>query len=331
MINYDAVRELCLHVDMLSYIEETYETPVIRSGSHFIHCPLGTHKDDNQSMIISAKKNTVYCFGCHKTMDMFDWLVKYEKKSFDDAILKLEKMSGRALTVENSKSLLFYKKMKKIQTKRLIDLSGRIYQDVNEYNKYSNELPELWIDEGISEEAMKYFNVRTDKKNNRIVYPIYDMDERYICAKARTTLTNPEIFDIPKYRYLGKIGTNNFLVGWKENHEEILNQNKIIIFEGIKSVMKAWGWGYKYTVSAETSSLNEEQVKIIIKNKIKDVTIAFDSDKKRKDIIGKLKTLKHFTNVYIVEDVKGLLDEKESPVDKGKDVFETLLEERMRI
>ena len=140
-----------------------------------------------------------------------------------------------------------------------------------------------------------------------------------------------KLLGIPKYKYLGKIGTNDFFVGWKENKDCIINNGKVILFEGIKSVMKAWDWGYRNCLACETAALNDEQVKFLIKNRVKDVTIAFDSDKKRGEIAEKTKLLKRFTNLFMTYDLNGLLGEKDSPADRGREVFEKLLEERVRL
>ena len=59
------------------------------------------------------------------------------------------------------------------------------------------------------------------------------------------------------------------------------------------------------------------------------VVIAFDKDKKYRDIEPILKELSRFTNVYYVLDTNEL-DKKDSPVDKGKDVWEVLFESRKR-
>ena len=99
--------------------------------------------------------------------------------------------------------------------------------------------------------------------------------------------------------------------------------------------MKAYGWGRDYSLSAETSYLNESQVKILIKLGIKDVTIAFDADVPMKKILDCTQLLRKFTNVYVIQDRRQkkdkLLGEKDSPVDRGKEIFEVLLSERRKI
>ena len=120
----------------------------------------------------------------------------------------------------------------------------------------------------------------------------------------------------------------------KEQHKTLSKATPILLFEGIKSVMKAYQWGYP-SLSAETSYINEYQIDILLSYGFSDITIAFDSDVPVKKILECVKTLKHFTNVHILHDrisTKGkLLGVKDAPVDRGREVFETLLSERRRV
>ena len=95
--------------------------------------------------------------------------------------------------------------------------------------------------------------------------------------------------------------------------------------------MKIDGWGYHNVVSAETSTLNEYQIEMLIRMMIKDIVIAFDKDVELKKIRECTRLLKRFENVYAVYDKWNLLQEKESPCDRGKDVWETLYSRRIRL
>ena len=106
----------------------------------------------------------------------------------------------------------------------------------------------------------------------------------------------------------------------KQAKDWIKAENEIIIFEGIKSCMKAWDYGFFNTVAAETSMLNEEQVKILIKMHVRDIVIAFDSDVPRSKIESCTKKLRRFANVYMVT----CQGEKVSPVDMGVDEWLTV-------
>lgn len=58
---------------------------------------------------------------------------------------------------------------------------------------------------------------------------------------------------------------------------DTFNIEQGIIFESVKSVMKAYGWGYKNCVSAEKHTLTPEQIDLLIKLRV-NVVLAYDSD-----------------------------------------------------
>ena len=139
---------------------------------------------------------------------------------------------------------------------------------------------------------------------------------------------------IAKYISYNKIYGSDFLVGLRENMSHIRDKNEVIVVEGIKSVMKLWGWGYDNAVAAETSSLTDKQVQLLISLGVRNVVIAFDSDVSPAHIRQSVKMLRKFVNVYMVYDKRGLLggaSAKASPPDRGRDVWEQLYEERTKV
>ena len=87
-------------------------------------------------------------------------------------------------------------------------------------------------------------------------------------------------------------------------------------------------------LASETSSLNMEQIIILIKLGISNVVIAWDNDVTVKHIRAEVKELKRFVNVYMIQDTKKLLgepEEKVSPPDKGRAVWEQLYNNKVRI
>lgn len=325
----DEINELANEIDLLEYISQDYEWQKRSGNTYYFSCPL--HSDSDPSLAVNADDNFFHCFSCGRGSNVISWMIEYEGLTYPEACQKVQQITGKTLKPKStSQSMIFYRKMKRIKTKpQNLSIDNREYQSLIDYNKYSGIPPKLWVDEGISKAALYHFNIRVDESRNRILYPIYDQNGKFICAKARTTLKDYKLLGIPKYKYLGKIGTNDFFVGWKENKDEIISNGKVILFEGIKSVMHAWDWGYKNCLACETAALNDEQVKFLIKNRVKDVTIAFDSDKKINDIKPFVSVLKRYTNLFITYDINKLLGDKESPVDRGREVFEKLLEGRV--
>jgi len=336
--NYDseALSEICSTIDLLGYAEKTFDFEKRGSDSFATHCPL--HIDKTASLFITPSKNMFHCFSCGVGGNILNWLMIFEDMPFNKAVDKVGELSGTDVKhLKQCSALKVFKEIKRLHDgcfKKENNIVRTILNE-SEFEKYSVDIPDEWVEEGINSNVMKFFNIRIDEDANRIVYPIYDAELNLIGFKGRTRYKNYKDIKIQKYMNYQKIGTTDFFVGMKEQYSSIINREKVIIFEGIKSVMKAYGWGYDYCLAAETSYLNEEQVKILIRMGIKDITIAFDSDVEMKKIIECTKTLRKFANVHVISDrhyIKDrLLGEKEAPVDRGKDVFEKLLSERRKL
>lgn len=334
--NYDseALTEMCNSIDLLEYASQTMEFKPHGNDSFAAHCLL--HEDKTPSLFITPSRNLFYCQSCHVGGNLLNWLMTFEHLSFNDAVDKVGQLAGVDIAhLKQCDALKFYKKLARLQHGCESKEHQRIILDESELDNFSTELPQEWIDEGISPEVMKVFNIRIDNKVNRIIYPVYDNQFRLIGFKGRTRFENYKAMGIQKYMNYAKIGSTDFFEGMKEQYERIAELKKVIIFEGLKSVMKAYGWGYDYCLAAETSYLNDEQVKILIQMGIKDVTIAFDSDVPMQKIRECTEMLRRFANVFVIQDRRfikdRLLGEKESPVDRGREVFETLLSERRKI
>ena len=217
-------------------------------------------------------------------------------------------------------------KEKKVSERKILPLSG--------INAFSDLPPTEWLDEGIEQEVLEKYQVKVDEASNRIVYPVWDNEDNLIGFKGRTRYKNYKEMKIQKYMNYNKIGTTNFFVGMHENRQDIIKAGEAIIFEGIKSGMKVEGWGYKNWLASETAALNKDQVVILIQLGISDVVIAWDNDITLKKVRASVRELKQFVNVYMIQDRTGMLgspEDKVSPPDKGRDVWEELYKNKVRI
>lgn len=198
---------------------------------------------------------------------------------------------------------------------------------MNRFEKRESKL-KIWIDEGISKESLDRFQVRYDPISDRLVYPIRNMDGRIVNVGGRAVNPNWKSLGERKYTYFFQWGTINTIYGAFENMDEILKKREIILFEGCKSVLLADTWGIKNTGAILTSHLSSNNVKILASLRV-DAVFALDNDVDvRAD--KNIRKLSKYINVYFIRDTRGLLDTKDSPVDKGHEVFEKLYENRRR-
>lgn len=334
MLQYDneQIIELCSQVDLLEYASRTLDFEK-RGESYFTNCP--EHIDLTPSLSITPSKNLFHCFSCGRSGNILNWMMYYEGISFYDALQKLISMVDIDISkFKKADALILYKNLKfEQEIKNETKLDRKIFNE-NLLDAYQKDIPEEWLLEGIDPDIMRKYNIRIDHKSNRIIYPVCDKDFNLIGVKGRTRFINYKEMGIQKYQNYQKIGTTDFFIGMKENIENIKHKNEVIIFEGIKSGMKVEKWGYNNWIASETSYLNEEQIKILIAMKIKNIIIAFDNDVDISKIYECTKLLRKFTNVYYIFDHNKLLGEKEnkmSPCDKGMDIWKTLYKERVKI
>ena len=132
--------------------------------------------------------------------------------------------------------------------------------------------------------------------------------------------------DDRKYLYLYPFQNRYEWFNFHIAHPYILSEKKVFIFEAEKSCMKMATHGIFNTLSIGSSDISPEQVEII-KQLGLDITIilCYDSDKTPEEIYEQAKKFKN-RHVYATYDTLSLLGEKDSPIDRGIDVFNKLLE-----
>lgn len=196
---------------------------------------------------------------------------------------------------------------------------------------------EEWQKEGISIEAMKTFNILHSPRQNKIIIPHYDENNRLIGIRGRALMDEDLQFgkympvQIEGHLYNHPLGYN--LYGLNLNKENIARRRTAIIAEGEKSALQYetfYGRGNNIMVAACGSSLSRYQVDLLRQAGAENIIVAFDnvppSDKQKQ--LDKMKKLcgryKNFVRIGFIMDFQNLLGMKDSPTDKGKEIFEKL-------
>lgn len=196
------------------------------------------------------------------------------------------------------------------------------------YEKRADKLA-VWEKEGISTESLNRFEVFYDAFSDRIVYPIKNIEGKIVNVGGRTLDPLWKEKKLRKYCYFYSWGTMNTIYGLSENMAEIKKRKEIIIFEGAKSVLLADTWGIRCCGAILTSHLNQNQMRILIGLGCR-VIFALDKDVDvTKD--RNINRLKRYVNVEYLSDTQNLLDDKDSPVDKGKETFLKLYNSKKKL
>lgn len=320
----------------------------------FIIFPTICHnpQDSDASMKLYYYKNSFmfHCYTeCGENFDIFDLIkrvkeINHEEYNFYEivyVIADLVEYNIFSITTQESyiSNIGSYKKAEEIS--------------LNEYDKgilnvFRKYYTVEWLDEGISEKAMEKFDIMYYDYRNKIVIPHYDIDGRLIGVRGRA-LEDKEIELYGKYTplkvenimYRHPLSFN--LYGIYENKENIRKYKTAIIFEGEKSVLKYEDmYDYNIAVASCGSNLNYRQIELLVKEcQVNDIIIAYDKEfssfasQEGINYYNKLMKIcskySNYCNFYFLFDYDNLLKLKDSPIDKGKEVFEMLMKNKIQV
>lgn len=209
--------------------------------------------------------------------------------------------------------------------------------------------PLSWIEEGMSVQALRQYNIRCSLTHMGIIIPHYDLDNRLVGIRIRNML-HEQNEEIPKYcplimeeqMYNHSLAMN--LYGYNLSYSAIHSSHKAILFEGEKSVIlhRSYFGDESNAVAVCGSNISKPQIDLLIKkNRMDEIIIAFDkefddytddaSDKYFEKLYSLAKRYTNYCKVSFIIDQENLLRKKDSPVDKGKETFIALYNNRVMV
>ena len=204
-----------------------------------------------------------------------------------------------------------------------------------------------WEREGITRESIISHNIRYDPINQGIVIPHYDINNQLIGIRERTLIKENEARG--KYRpaiisgqmYNHPLTFNLYNINWSKDN--IRNMKKAIVFEGEKSCLlfsSFFGIDNDISVAVCGSNLINYQVEILKSLGVEEIIIAFDRQyqeyrdkeyfKWEEKLINIYKKYGSFIQIQFILDTDHLLGYKDSPIDKGPEVFLELFNNRKK-
>lgn len=211
-------------------------------------------------------------------------------------------------------------------------------------------VPYIWTLDNISVEAMVYFHIGIEAALEKIIIPHRNIRGELIGIRSR----NLNQFDIAnglKYSPVQvegvwlkhKLGLN--LYGIYENLETIKTLKKVVIFEAEKSVLQVasyYGVHKNWSLATCGSNLSDEQMNLLISLGVEEVILAYDKEyqgvpgtedyqKYLAKLYEHVQYLTQYVRVYIIMDRENLLQYKDSPSDRGKEIFEKLLHSKIYV
>ena len=323
-------------VDMVEYISQ-YVDLEQKGRELWGISPFNVH-EKTPSFSLDPKKRYFFDFSAGFGGNLVDFVMAHDHCTVAQAINKLKQYAHITEDSEGNPvkrlSVVNIAKKYRPQARPPPQCTAKIlpdnYMDRFEFRK---DKLKVWADEGIPYDLMWKFGVRYDAFDDRIVYPIRNLDGQIFCVSGRTCDPDYKEKGIRKYTYTSPIGSLPALYGFWENQNEIFLNKEAIVFEGCKSVLKGASFGFLNGIALLTSHLSPFQLEAMIRiasfHGVRFV-FALDSDidiTKDKNIMR----LTSYARVEWIRNVGGLLADKESPVDRGKEVFEQLYNMRVKL
>ena len=330
----------------------------INSERGYIICPTICHNPLNEeaSMKLYWYQNykLFHCYTeCNENMSIFQLYQKvmeinYSPVTLEEALIYVRQCLTHEITQapqKNKRNIIDYEKYK----------YDTFIPELPEYNKcmlsyFTHYYHPTWLRDGITPAVMDKFNIGFSISQNKIVIPHFDIKDRLIGIRARTI--NPEEIEATKMKY-GPIKIADTLYSHAIHfnlyginlHKQAIAQRRIaLIVEAEKSVMlddvyendnsiaiACCGLSFnKYQVSLLTDILGANEI-IIGFDKEYETWNSLQARQFKQTIIKQCNKYKHKASFSYIWDYDNVLKEKDSPLDRGQDVFNHLYKTRVKV
>lgn len=319
------------------------------------------HCGDSHKLCMFRDSLRFHCYTSCGAMDIFELIQKIQDCSFYESVrfwcsiigVSSRTFFGRKKARDNYGSSLANRK----QVVEIQPYTEQFYPEriLNYFERdwYCG----AWLDEGISSASMNKFDISWYEIGQAVIIPHRAENGKLIGIRRRSF--RPEDIERGcKYMPLileGKTyahALGYYLYGLYQNKEAIRKTKRIIITESEKSVMLSDTFYGEQSCTVATCGFNitNRQKELILQCGVEEVILAFDKDydpldyidstdayslaqfeKYRERIYSLGQKFTKYCRVYVLWDNLSLLQKKDSPFDRGKEVFEKLFENKFEI
>lgn len=280
--------------------------PLKKAGKNYkALCPF--HQEKTPSFMVSPEKQLFHCFGCGAGGNVFNFVMKWEKISFPEAVKMTGEKVGISVAVINEEAGrgvlkeelyrtnervadLFQQELKRmVSVKKYLKQRGFIPEVIDKFRvgwaPTSGDFLKMARAKGISLENLKKLSllIPSQKRDGwyawfrqRLIFPIFTPEGR-ICGFGGRVLDN----GLPKYLNSSSsliFDKSRILYGLNFSKEAIRQEEEVILVEGYTDVMTLHQRGIKNVVASLGTSLTSSQARLI-KRYTGHVFIAYDQDK----------------------------------------------------
>lgn len=320
--NQDAIVELLEYFDFAHIKPSTREIRFARDdrAGQNIRIKL----EDNEYLVVNDYSRGV-------RLDIFSYIVQEKNVTFKEVIQKTKQILNLSDDWHPQQRKLLFAGIYDSIARQNREIKLRVYDDsvLDQYVQHGNL---MFLRDGISLAAQKFWDIRFSIMDNRIIIPIRNEYGQLCGAKGR--LNGVPEDDEPKYIYPIPVMSSQLLYGYSENYQYLYG-NDIIIAESEKSVMQAWDFGVRNIVALGSNNLSEKQTTLLLQLQPKRIIIAMDEGLKFEHTKRNADMIKNFSSIFTPEiwywDSDQDLDipSKSSMTDMGKEKFEEIMQEQL--
>jgi len=358
----DLLEEIRNRCDIVDIISDYVHVKPAGKGFKGL-CPF--HEEKTPSFMVSPEKQLFHCFGCGEGGNVFNFLMKYEKLSFFEAVKMLAQKSGVSLPVDEEKENILHKNKERLY--KLNNLVADYYREclfkTNQGKKIINYFKKRGINDtsvekyklgyappgwdastnhlkkkGYSyEELIKAGLIKKSKIEgkyidyfrDRIIFPIFNLSGRVIGFGGRVLDNSlPKYINSPETMIYNK-GSNLYSLNFAK--EDIRKKNCIIVVEGYTDVLITQQYGFNNMAASLGTALTTKQIDLI-KRFTDTVLIAYDADS-----AGNMATLRSLDllvkaglEIKVIDLPQGL-DPADFLIKKGKKLFQNLIDSSLSL
>lgn len=355
----DSLLELLSKEDVIALMEELGSDWYKEENNNALIFESICHGSTSHKLYYYLESKTFHCYsGCSCNYSVYDLISTILGLEFSDSYKYLASFLG-VRTKQRRK--IGFKKIDKNEDLKFLKVNKNknyrlkpkevIYSD-NVLKVFDNAITEDWLEEGITYNTAEKYELGFYINQNCMTIPVRNIKGELIGIRKRNYFTD-ELEKGRKYvpiaiqGILYKFPTANSLYGIYQNQNDIRKYKRAILFESEKSVLKMEAM-YNYNISLGIYGMNLSpfQADMIKSLEVEEVIIALDCQYEQDKIedlgtkeyseftlylkkVSKIvKRFEKTSNVSILMDFDNMLEYKDSPIDKGRKIFEKLLKNK---
>lgn len=352
----DLLEEIRNRCDVVDIISEYVHLKPAGKGFKGL-CPF--HEEKTPSFMVSPEKQLFHCFGCGEGGNVFNFLMKYEKLSFFEAVKMLAQKSGVPLPVDEEKENILHKKKERLY--KLNNLVANYYRECLFRTNQGKKVINYFKKRGISDTSVEKYKLGyapsswdalsnflkkkgyyyeelikaglikkskiegkyIDYFRDRIIFPIFNLSGKVIGFGGRVLDDSlPKYINSPETLVYNK-GSNLYNLNFAK--EGIRKKNCIIVVEGYTDVLITQQYGFNNIAASLGTALTAKQIDLI-KRFTNAVLIAYDADS-----AGNMATLRSLDllvkaglEIKVIDLPQGY-DPADFLIKKGSETFQNLV------